>query len=67
MQPQITPKKELSIEEALSQLEQISHYLESGDIDLEKSIPKFKRGVELAKEIKKKLKKFENEIQQISN
>lgn len=58
-------KKEISIKTAFDELEKITHEFETGDMDLESSIPKFKRGLELAQYLKKKLNEVENEIIEI--
>ncbi len=56
---------ELTLAEAFKELEEVVASFESGQIDIEKSIPKFRRGLELSKYIKEKLSQVENEIEQI--
>ena len=46
-------------------MEEITKEFEKGEIDLEKGIPKFKHGLELAKFLKEKLSKIENEIEEL--
>ena len=58
-------EKELSLSSAFEELEKITAEFEKGDVDLEKGIPKFKRGLMLAKFLKEKLSKIENEIEEI--
>lgn len=57
--------KELSMQGAFSELEEIVAEFETGNVDLEKSLPKFKKGLELAKFLKNRLKTLENEIEEI--
>ncbi|MFH1565934.1 MAG: exodeoxyribonuclease VII small subunit [bacterium] len=57
--------EELSLSQAFEELEQITGEFEKGEVDLEKGIPKFKRGLVLAKFLKTKLSKIENEIEEI--
>ena len=47
---------------AFTELEQIVGQFENDEIDLEQSLPKFKRGLELAKFLKTRLNELENEI-----
>jgi exodeoxyribonuclease VII small subunit len=54
-----------SLAKAHLQLQKIVEEFESGELDLESSIPKFKQGVELAKAIKSKLNDLEVEIEEI--
>lgn len=61
----IDNKKEQSLSESFSELEKITEEFERGEVDLEKGIPKFKRGLELAKRLKYKLSAIENEIEEI--
>lgn len=48
-------KKELTFKEAIEELEKITDSLESGELELEKSISLFERGVELIKYCQEKL------------
>ena len=56
---------ELSFEDGLKKLEDIVDQLESGDIDLEKSVELYKKGMDLKKICEEKLKKVELQIKQI--
>ena len=51
--------KKLSFEDSLKKLEDIVDQLESGDIDLEKSVKLYEKGMELKKICEAKLKKVE--------
>ena len=51
--------------EALKELEAITTYLESSDVDLDEAIKKFDRGSELASQIEAHLKNAENKIKTI--
>lgn len=56
---------ELKVSEAFAELEKIVTAFENEELDLEESMPKFKRGLELAKLVKGKLAVMENEIKEI--
>ncbi len=56
-----------SFEQKVQKLEQILEKLENGDIELEKSLEEYKKGVLLADELIKYLNEFENKIQIIRN
>jgi exodeoxyribonuclease VII small subunit len=60
-------KKDISLSQAFTELEKITSEFENEEIDLEKGIPKFKRGLELARFLKKRLGKIENEIEEIKD
>ncbi len=57
--------KELSFESSLKQLEEIVEQLESGNVDLEKSVELYERGNKLKKICEEKLKKVEFQIKKI--
>ena len=57
--------KELSFEDSLKLLENIVEQLESGDIDLEKSVKLYEEGMVLKKNCEDKLKKVEMQIKKI--
>ena len=57
--------KDLSFEDSLKNLEEIVDQLESGDVDLEKSVELYKKGMDLKKICEEKLKKVELQIKQI--
>lgn len=57
--------KPLSFAPAYEELQRITRDFESGELDLEKSIPQFKRAAELVKFLKSELKKIESQIEAI--
>lgn len=54
--------KNLSFEEAMKDLEEIVLELESGDLSLDKSIEKFKKGIELSNHCNKLLEDAEKTV-----
>lgn len=52
---------------AMAELEEINIYLENEDVSLDDAMAKFKRGSELAKQIKSYLKEAENTINTIKS
>ena len=58
-------KNKLSFESSLKQLEEIVEKLESGDVDLEKSVELYERGIELKQICEEKLIKVELQIKKI--
>lgn len=57
--------EDLKVSEAFGELEKIVGAFENEELDLEESMPKFKRGLELAKYVKGKLAVMENEIKEV--
>ena len=57
--------KDLSFEDSLKNLEDIVEQLESGDVDLDKSVELYEKGMNLKKICEEKLKKVENQIKKI--
>ena len=57
--------KELTFEESLKRLEEIIDQLESGEIDLEKSVELYEKGMVLKNNCDEKLKKVELQIKKI--
>jgi len=57
---------EMTFEEALRELEQVVGQLESGNVDLEKSIAFYERGAELKKHCEAKLAQAQARIEQIT-
>ena len=57
--------KDLSFEDGLKKLEDIVEQLESGDVDLDKSVELYEKGMNLKKICEEKLKKVENKIKKI--
>jgi len=54
-----------SLNQAFEELENLVKEFEAGEVDLETGIPKFKRGLELAKYLKTRLTEMENQIEEI--
>jgi exodeoxyribonuclease VII small subunit len=61
----MSKEPKLSFAKAYDELQQITQEFESGELDLEKSIPKFKRAAVLVKYLKGELKKIESQIEEI--
>ena len=55
-------KKELTFAEAFAELEKLTEWFETEDVDLDDGIKKFERGLELAQVCKKKLAEVENKV-----
>lgn len=60
------PVAEMSFEEALRELEQVVGQLETGNVELEKSIDIYERGAELKKRCEAKLAQAQARIEQIT-
>ncbi len=60
-----SPVAELTFEEALAELEQVVHRLESGSASLEDSIGLYARGADLRRHCEDKLKAAEERVSQI--
>ncbi|HHW69335.1 MAG TPA: exodeoxyribonuclease VII small subunit [Tenericutes bacterium] len=58
-------KKEKKFEEKIIELEEIIKHLENGDIDLEDSISKYTKAMNLIKECDEQLKNIEEKISKI--
>ena len=56
----------LSLDQAYQRLKQIHQQVESGQVNLEDSIPLFKEAGDLGKFLKKRLSKIETEIEEIA-
>ncbi len=59
------PEKELSVEEALTRLEQIVKSLEGEDVSLEESLKLFEEGVRVADRLKKRLEEGELRVKKV--
>ncbi|MGH9857524.1 MAG: exodeoxyribonuclease VII small subunit [Acidobacteriota bacterium] len=55
----------LSFTKGYEELENIVADFESRELDLEKDLPKFERGLELASTLQKRLKEIENKVMEI--
>ena len=61
----VKTKKNLTFEENLKKLENIVEQLESGEIDLERSVELYEKGMILKNNCEEKLKKVEIQIKKI--
>jgi exodeoxyribonuclease VII small subunit len=61
----MTPTEPENFSKAMEELENLTSEFENGEVDLETGIPKFKRGMELVRYLKKRLNGIENEIEEI--
>ncbi|GAC1369772.1 MAG: hypothetical protein NVSMB39_1950 [Candidatus Saccharimonadales bacterium] len=57
--------KPFEFEKALKELEEITAWFESSDVDLDAGLAKFERGMELATELKTHLAGVENRVEKI--
>lgn len=58
-------EKPFSFAKGYEELEGILHDFESRELDLEKDLPTFERGLTLAKKLQERLKEIENTVQEI--
>lgn len=58
-------KETANFSKAYEELERIAQTFESGDIDLERDLPKFERGLTLAAVCRERLKEIENHIRKV--
>ena len=58
-------KREFSFNDAVAEIENILHNIESGDLDIDKLSVEVKRASELIKQCQKKLRSTEEEINSI--
>lgn len=59
------PRDTTNFTKAYEELETIVAAFESGDIDLERDLPKFERGLKLAKLCRERLRELENHVRKI--
>ena len=57
--------KQFNFEAAMTELEAITEWFERPDIELDQSLAKFERGLQLAQELKDHLQAIENKVQTI--
>jgi exodeoxyribonuclease VII small subunit len=62
----VPSKPKMTFSAAYEELQQITREFEHNELDLEKSIPKFKRATELVKFLQAELKKMETQIEEIN-
>lgn len=60
-----TKKDKQNFQEAFSELEKLVQEFEKGEMDLDDSLKKFERGLELARECKERLSVIENKVKEI--
>jgi exodeoxyribonuclease VII small subunit len=60
--PKKDNKEEFSFTKGYEELEKIVTDFESRELDLEKDLPQFERGLELAQKLQKRLKEIENTV-----
>lgn len=56
----------LDFSKAYQELQTLTAEFEKGNLDLDKAIPKFKRAMELAKQLKQRLSELESTIEEIN-
>lgn len=61
----MTTEKALPLRKAFEELERIVAAFEGGQVDLERDLPKFERGLALAKTCREQLKELENHIRRV--
>ena len=59
----MTAKKNLNLEKALGELEELVEELESGDLPLEKAMKKFEEGIRLTRGCQAALKEAEQKVE----
>lgn len=59
------PNTPFKFEQALKELEEITLWFESTDVDLDQGLVKFERGMELAGQLKTHLETVENRVEKI--
>jgi len=57
--------KSFEFSKALEELEQITAWFESSEVDLDQGLTKFERGMELSAELKQHLQTVENRVEKI--
>ena len=57
--------KEFKFEAAMKELEAITQWFEQPDVDLDQSLAKFERGLELSSSLKDYLQAIENKVEKI--
>lgn len=55
-------KKQPSFAEAFNELEELTEWFETEEVDLDEGLKKFERGLELSQICKKKLQEVENKV-----
>lgn len=58
----MAPKKEISFQQAFVELEKLTEWFETEEVDLDEGLKKYEQGLELAEICKKKLSEVENKV-----
>ena len=61
----MTANNDFNLTQALKQLEEINHWFQEEDIDLEQGLEKLKKGKDLIKQCRQRLQNVENEFLKI--
>lgn len=62
-----TTNNQKNFGKSIAELEEIVAWFESGDVDLDKALERFERGMELVENLKKHLREVENKVEVIKN
>lgn len=62
MEKDMATKKQPTFAEAFTELEKLTEWFETEEVDLDEGLEKFERGLELASVCKKKLAEVENKV-----
>ena len=62
---QMNKKTQFNFKSAFKELEAINEWFSGEDVDIDLALTKFKRGMEVAKEIESRLKEVENEFKKV--
>lgn len=61
----MTKKDNFNFKKAFEELEQINEWFSNQDIDIDEGLKRFRRGMEIVKDAKERLKEVENEFEEI--
>lgn len=59
------PQEQFNFQKLYEEMERIVNSFERGELDLDKSLKEFERGLEIASLLKKKLEEVENKVEEI--
>ncbi len=63
----MSDKSEVDFKKLMNELDTIVEWFESEDVDLDQSLAKFERGMELAQQLKSHLTQVENKVKKIQS
>jgi exodeoxyribonuclease VII small subunit len=63
----MSESKQYDFEAKLKELEEITAWLESDEVNLDQALAKFERGMALSAELKQQLKHIENRVEKIKH